>query len=256
MHVRSATPFSLLAILASAFFAAPILAQPPAAPARGRGPQIVSPEVSADRRVTFRIVAPKAAGVRLSGSDIPGNGQGAEMTKGSNEVWEAVLGPLPPGAFRYNFNVDGLSVIDPRNPATSESNNNVWSLLTVPGSDFMDIKDIPHGAVSAVTYYSTTLKRFRRMHIYMPPAYESGRGKFPVFYLLHGAGDCDESWTSVGRAGFILDNLIAARKAKPMLIVMPAGHTGPFRTGGTRPAVDEFSQDFLSDIMPLVEKNY
>jgi len=73
---------------------------------------------------------------------------------------------------------------------------------------------------------------------------------------LHGAGDCDESWTSVGRAGFILDNLIAGKKAKPMVVVMPAGHTGPFRMGGPRPAADEFSQDLLNDVIPLVERNY
>ena len=95
----------------------------------------------------------------------------------------------------------------------------------MPGSDFMDTKDVPHGAVAEVTYYSKSLQRFRRMHVYTPPGYESGEGKYPVFYLLHGAGDCDDSWTSVGRAGFILDNLIAAGKAKPMVVVMPAGHT-------------------------------
>jgi enterochelin esterase family protein len=100
------------------------------------------------------------------------------------------------------------------------------------------------------------------MHVYTPPGYELGDGKFPVFYLLHGAGDCDEAWTSVGRAGFILDNLIAAGKAKPMLVVMPAGHTRPFTFGGRppagagRPPVDEFVQDFTNDIMPYVEKHY
>src|SRR3954468_11962311 len=90
-------------------------AQTPRPAERGRagGPQIISPEVSADRHVTFRIVAPKAERVRLSGGDIPGNGPGAELTKGTNDVWEVVVGPLPPGAYRYNFNVDGLSVIDP-----------------------------------------------------------------------------------------------------------------------------------------------
>ena len=232
-------------------------AQP--APARGRGPQgpqVVSPEVSADRHITFRILAPKAEAVRLSGSDIPGNGQGAGMTKGTNGVWEVTLGPVEPGAYRYNFNVDGVSVIDPRSNDISESNNNVWSLVYVPGADFMDTKNVPHGAVSAVTYYSSSLKRFRRMHVYTPPGYELGKGRYPVFYLLHGAGDCDEAWTSVGRAGFILDNLIAAGKAKPMVVVMPAGHTSPSRFGGTRPAADEFAQDFVNDIMPYVEKNY
>jgi enterochelin esterase-like enzyme len=83
-----------------------------------------------------------------------------------------------------------------------------------------------------------------------------GQGTYPVFYLLHGAFDCDDSWTSVGRAGFILDNLIAAGKAKPMIVVMPAGHTGAFTFGGPRPTVDEFVQDFRNDIRPYVEKNY
>ena len=226
-----------------------------------QGPRVVSPEVFADRRVAFRILAPDAEAVRLSGSDIPGVGQGAEMTKDPNGVWEVTLGPLDPGAYRYNFNVDGVSVIDPRSSSISESNRNVWSLVYVPGSDFMDTKDVPRGAVAEVTYYSKSLKRFRRMHVYTPPGYESGQGRYPIFYLLHGASDCDDSWTSVGRAGFILDTLIAAGKAKPMVVVMPAGHTGPFRfrppsDDASRPRVDEFVQDFLNDIMPYAEKNY
>ena len=85
-----------------------------------QGPRVLSPEVASDCKVHFRIVAPKAETVRLSGGDIPGNGQGAEMTKDTNGVWEVVLGPIPPGAYRYNFNVDGVPVIDPRNPTTSE----------------------------------------------------------------------------------------------------------------------------------------
>ncbi|MHB8520054.1 MAG: esterase [Limisphaerales bacterium] len=235
----------------------------------GRGPQgpmVVSPEILPDRRVTFRILAPQADNVRLAGGDIPGNGRGAELTKGTNGVWEVTLGPIDPGAYRYNFNVNSVSVIDPRSPNISESNNNVWSLVYVPGAEFMDTREVPHGAVAAVTYYSTTLKRFRRMHVYTPPGYELGKGRYPVFYLLHGAGDSDDSWTSVGRAGFILDNLIAAKKAKPMIVVMPAGHTrafgfgprggGPGTSASSRPPADEFVQDFLSDILPYTEKNY
>jgi len=135
-----------------------------------------------------------------------------------------------------------VSVIDPRNPSTSESNDNAWSLVHVPGADFMDTKQVPHGAVAAVTYYSTALKRFRRMHVYTPPGYETSTQRYPVFYLLHGAMDCDDSWWTVGRAGFILDNLIAASQAKPMIVVMPAGHTGPFsfNPAAPRPPVDEF----------------
>ena len=159
-------------------------------------------------------------------------------------------------------------MIDPRNAAVSESNNNVWSLVYVPGSDFMDTKNVPHGAVASVTT--------------IPPRWEASAActstrrrdmrwaarSIPVFYLLHGAGDCDDSWTSVGRAGFILDNLIAARKAKPMIVVMPAGHTSahvwraaeaPRRRrplGGASAGQDEFAEDFTNDIMPYVEKNY
>jgi enterochelin esterase family protein len=177
------------------------------------------------------------------------------MTKGDGGVFELTLGPIEPGSYRYNFDVDGVAVIDPRNPSTSESNNNTWSLVHVPGADFMDTLHVPHGVVSTVTYHSTALSRFRRMHVYTPPGYAAGGGKFPVFYLLHGAGDCDDSWTSVGRAGFILDNLIAARKAKPMIVVMPAGHT---TAGGFRLPTDndDFARDFLSDLVPHVEKNY
>jgi len=227
-------------------------------PGGSRGPRVISPGVSPSRQVTFRILAPNAQSVRLSGSDIPGMGagQGSSMAKDPNGVWEVTAGPLESGAYRYNFNVDGVSVIDPRNPSTSESNMNTWSLVYVPGSDFMDTGDVPHGAVAEVTYYSKSLKRFRRMHIYTPPGYELGAGKYPVFYLLHGAFDCDDSWTSVGRAGFIMDNLIAAGKARPMVVAMPAGHAGPFGFGGSRPTVDPFIQDFQNDIRPYIEKNY
>ena len=243
------------ALVATASYSTAI-SQPAARPGRGgpMTPPVVSPEVTSDHKITVRIRAPKAEAVHLSSSDLPGLGQGAPLIKGTNDIWELTIGPIDPGAYRYNFNVDGVAVIDPRNPATSESNENTWSLLYVPGADFMDTKDVPHGAVAAVTYYSTTLKGFRRMHVYTPPGYDSGAGKFPVFYLLHGAFDCDDSWSSVGRAGFILDNLIAAGKAKPMVVVMPAGHTGPFRFGGQY--CDEFERDFVNDVMPLVEKRY
>jgi enterochelin esterase-like enzyme len=217
-------------------------------------PVVVSPEISADRHATFRIFAPDARSVRIAGTDIPGNLQGTPMTKADNGVWEVTLGPIDPGAYRYNFNVDRISVIDPRNPSISESNANVWSLFYISGADFMDTKEVPHGAVSSVTYDSTVRKRFRRMHIYTPPGYEMGQGKYPVFYLLHGAGDCDESWTSVGRAGLILDNLIAAKKAKPVVIVMPAGHTTT--AAGPPTAQQDFVDEFVADIMPYTETHY
>jgi enterochelin esterase-like enzyme len=240
------------ALLLSAFTLAwSTQAQPRGGP---QGPRIVSPEV-AEGKVSFRIVAPKAELVRLNGSDIPAVGRGVDLTKNDEGVWEVTL-EVPPGYYRYNFDVDGVSVIDPRNPATSESNANTWSLVGVPGAAWMDTQEVPHGAVAEVTYYSSALNRFRRMHVYTPPGYQKGEGKFPVFYLLHGAGDCDDSWTTVGRAGFILDNLIAEKQAKPMLVVMTAGHTGIFDFGRPRPAADEFAQDFLNDVVPYIEGHY
>lgn len=228
-------------------------AQPPQGPPQ---PQVQSPQLLEGGKVAFRILAPKASEVRLIGTDIPGNQKGAPLAKAENGVWEVVLGPIEPGAYRYFFLVDGVPVIDPRNPVTSESNNNSWSLVHIPGAAFMDTADVPHGAVAEVTYYSTVLQRFRRMHVYTPPGYELGGGKYPVFYLLHGAGDSDNSWSTVGRAGFILDNLIAAKKAKPMIVVMPAGHTSRAPRMPGSQAADPFPQEFMNDILPYVEKHY
>jgi enterochelin esterase family protein len=243
---------------------APVTPAPAAPAAEGRGgqpgPTVTSPEVLPDRRVTFRLLAPQAQEVSLRGTDIPNNGRGTLMTKTDDGVWEATVGPLDAGAYRYTFTVSGVSVLDPRNPATSESNTTAWSLVCVPGSDAFDTKIVPHGAVAAVTYYSTALARHRRMHVYTPPGYENSQQKYPVFYLLHGSGDSDDSWSSVGRAGFIFDNLIARKKMKPMIVVMPAGHTtrtpsAPPVPGAGRPR-DEFADDFLRDVLPDVEKNY
>jgi enterochelin esterase-like enzyme len=250
------TPLFGAAVLLTALAAT---AQPPAQPRPPQAPQFVSPEVQPDHKVVFRVFAPQAQKVTLNGTDLPGNtAQGTAMTKAENGVWETTFGPVDPGAYRYNFNIDRVSTIDPRNPSISESNANVWSMVYISGADFMDTRDVPHGAVSAVNYYSTSLKKWRRMHVYTPPGYELGQGKYPIFYLLHGALDCDESWTSVGRAGFILDNLIAAKKAKPMVVVMPAGHTNTNIAGLTGPpaAQDEFVEDFMTSIMPYAESHY
>jgi enterochelin esterase family protein len=223
-------------------------------------PAFASPDVGADHHVTFRIFAPKAQVVQLSSSDMFGFPANKDMTRNTEGVWELTTGPANPGAYRYNFAVDGVAVMDPRSASVSESNGNAWSMVYVPGADFMETNDEPHGAVASVTYFSKSLGKFRRMHVYTPPGYETSTQKYPVFYLLHGAGDCDDSWTSVGRAGFIMDNLIAAKKAKPMIIVMPAGHTGPFNFGPGGPRSldfnDDFVKDFVSDIMPYAETHY
>jgi enterochelin esterase family protein len=244
-----------------------VLALISAAPAQfggPRGPVVVSPAVGTDRKLTFRVHAPKAGDVRMFTSDLPGDPRPRAMKKGENGVWELTVGPVDPGTYRYLFTVDGVLVADSRNQAVSESNGNVWSVVHVPGSDFMDTADVPHGAVARVTYKSSVLGKNRRMHVYTPPGYEAGAQKYPVLYLLHGAGDSDDSWTSVGRANFILDNLIAARKARPMIVVMPAGHTGPFSffmpterpKGGGPVGNARFEDDFLKDVLPYVEKHY
>jgi len=266
----------LLLAGAIAFTSAPS-AQPPA-PGRGAaaaGPAVTSPDVHPDRRVTFRVLAPDVQKVELrSPGDIPGiGGRGVappQLTKNADGVWEATFGPLPAGAYRYVFVVNGIPVVDSRNPVTSQTNTTVYSLAVVPGSDVFDTKNVPHGAVASVHYNSTALGGVRRMHVYTPPGYESSRERYPVFYLLHGAGDVDDSWSSVGRAGFILDNLIAANKAKPMIVVMPAGHVNgagaalggvvPQSAAQGMPGIgagpDPFANDFLSDVMPYIEKNY
>jgi enterochelin esterase-like enzyme len=251
-----------------------------------RPPAVVSPDVLSDGRVVFRIHAPNAAAVTLNAGDIPaasfappgatpvpqtpGAPGGAVFTKAESGVWEfTTAAPVPPGAFRYVIQVDGVRTLDPVNTKTSESNTANWSLFYVPGIDDESVKDVPHGAIAEVYYASSVLKTTRRMHVYTPPGYESGSQKFPVFYLLHGAGDTDDAWTSVGRAGFILDNLIAARRSVPMIVVMPAGHqpavpgAGPgTAVAGTPPsavappAVNPFTLEFINDIMPYVERHY
>jgi enterochelin esterase family protein len=157
----------------------------------------------------------------------------------------------------YWYDVDGVTVADPRNNRPRVNMTTVRSLLEVPGatSEFFAERPVPHGQVAAVHYQSQAMGVPRRMHIYTPPGYSASNQKYPVLYLLHGAGDNDQSWLMAGRANFILDNLIAAGKAKPMIVVMPAGHT-PAVPNGAPGAPDAFARDLLTVIMPYVEQNY
>ncbi len=230
-----------------------------AVPAQQAPARIVSPEIQANGDVTFRLRAPNAAAAAVtSGGDIPGVpfGGGLAMEPNAEGVWEVTLPAVDGGAYRYRYDVDGVSTLDPGNPAVSESNNQPWSLFHVEGAAFMDTAEVPHGAVSEVTYYSETLGRHRRMHVYTPPGYGRGEDTYPVLYLLHGAGDSDDSWSTVGRAGFILDNLIASGGATPMVVVMPHGHTGPSGRGGADGPANAFVEEFAADIKPHVEANY
>jgi enterochelin esterase-like enzyme len=239
-------------VLATVAF--PTLAQPPAPP-----PPVVSPEIAASRDVTLRLRAPSAERVELvSGGDIPGVPMqgGLPLTKGSDGVFSVMLPALAAGAYRYRFTVDGVPTSDPGNPSTSESNGNAWSLFYVAGAPFMDTQRVAHGSVAEVHYFSTALGRTRRMHVYTPPGYEKNRTAYPVFYLLHGAFDGDDSWSTVGRAGFIVDNLIAAGDARPMIVVMPDGHTARFGGVGGGLNTADFVREFTADIKPYVESTY
>jgi enterochelin esterase-like enzyme len=244
---------------------------------RGRGPALVSPEVSADRKVTLRYAAPNAQQITVSGEL---DGKTYPMTKGENGVWSVTIGPLAPDIYTYSFNVDGVVALDPRNTNTKMGYGGFGPVSTVevPGDGpmFYDVKNVPHGQVRIVPYVSKTLGVARNVWVYTPPDYEKGKN-YPVVYLLHGAGDIESGWTLIGRANNILDNLIAENKAKPMVVVMPLGHAiqgfyaGPAKSytppapaagapaGPPAPGpapLQPFSRDLLEDVMPMIEKTF
>ena len=222
-----------------------------------------SPNVLVDKRVVIQIYAPKASEVTVSG-DFPVASKPIALTKNEHGVWKVTLGPLPPDYYTYTLTVDGVRTMDPKNPFIKQGINSIENMMAVPGAEtaFEDNKPVPHGEVREVWYPSTTLGMMRRMHVYTPPGYEKNNTKYPVFYLLHGAGDDDSGWNTVGRAGFIVDNLIAAGQAKPMLVVMPNGSIPlPPSAGTPNPQAMNniramFADEFLKDVMPVVEKTY
>ena len=248
---------------------APAAGAVPPRMARGRAP-LVSPQVESDGRVTFRLLAPQATSVALAGDIAQGLNRdpnattaptavaGIPMTKGADGVWTgtSVL-PMKPGAWRYHFQVDGMSVVDSANLRTSPFQTHVDSLLVVPG-DFSESRNVPHGAVARVRYVASSLNNVtREMDVYTPPGYEKGTATYPVLYLIHGGGETAGAWATVGRTNDILDNLIAEGRAVPMIIVMPSGWTP---TGGqvmTSDATkDPFNDEMMKDIIPFVESHY
>lgn len=224
-----------------------------------RAPAIRSPEVDAARRVTFRLRAPKATEVVLNGQWANGR---APMTKDTNGVWSVTIGPVDSGVWEYSFQVDDLSMIDPGNSAIKPMREPRTSILHVPGQPplLSDFQDVPHGVVHEHTYRSKSLARLRTLNVYTPPGYDrSARTKFPTLYLQHGSGDNQATWTVHGKAHWILDNLIAQRRATSMVIVMMDGHAAtPGETLGGSPNNNTalFERDLLEDVMPFVEANY
>jgi len=238
----------------------PLPAQTPAS-APVRNLPLVSSQIHPDGRVTFRIAASKASEVTLSGDwvDVPTT---TTLVKDEQGVWATTIGPLRPDDYLYWFTVDGVPTPDPGNPTVHQRTHAVQNVLHVPGPaiTFAENQAVPHGEIRQIRYISSVGKSARRMHIYTPPGYEGGNSRYPVLYLLHGGGDDDAAWASIGRGGFILDNLLAAKKAKPMLAIMPdlnkPRSEGARPVGGIVAPAKEFAQELLQDILPLVERTY
>jgi enterochelin esterase-like enzyme len=194
-----------------------------------------SPEILPDNRVTFNLMAPNATEALLNG-DWPG-GMRQAMTKDDKGVWSITVGPLTPELWGYTFSVNGVRTLDPRNGNTKRDGTRIDNLLLISGpeSELYEVKDVPHGNVGMVWYDSPTLKLKRRMYVYTPPGYESSQVKYPVFYLLHGGGGDEDAWFTLGRTSQILDNLIAAGRAKPMIVVMTNGNSWQKMAPGSGP---------------------
>ncbi|WP_425576717.1 esterase [Nibrella saemangeumensis] len=229
-------------------------AQPPGSP------PVVSPQVNTDNTVTFRLLAPAAKDVKLNAQFEKAP---VAMTKDARGVWSVTTGPVKPDMYPYSFTVDGISVADPKNSSIFPNEGFQNSLVEITGSPPLvhTIQNVPHGTVSYQFYTSPELGQ-RPVVVYTPPGYETDtKTTYPVLYLLHGTTDLEETWTKVGRANIILDNLISQGKAKPMVIVMPYGRAFPVisKSSGSLRNWDNlqaFKKDFLGNLMPFVEKNY
>lgn len=237
------------------------------------GPELVSPEIHENHSVTFRLEAPGAREVTLSGDWMPQEGfipGSVTMQKDENGTWSHTTGVLDPELYGYFFTVDGLRINDPGNPFLHRDIATVTNIFIIPGdpADLYRVRDVPHGTVSKRWYHSPGLEMNRRLTVYTPPGYESSGERYPVLYLLHGAGGDEEAWPTKGRAAQILDNLIASGKAIPMIVVMPNGNViqdaapGEGAEGFYKPrfmvpgTMDGTFEESFMDIVRFVEKNY
>ena len=223
-----------------------------------RGPQLESPIVHPDRTVTFNFRAPNAKKVEVSTQFTRGN---QELKLGSNGVWSVTLGPAEPNLYPYNFIVDGVSVADPNNLHLFPNERFKSSLVDIPGEApaIYAAQNVPHGEVRYCFYQSPKFG-MRPLLVYTPPGYQNSTEKYPVFYLVSGTTDTEETWFKVGRANFILDNLIAQKKAVPMVVVMPYGNMMTGTPDPTTPQAAEmyqvFTDELVGAIMPYVEGQF
>jgi enterochelin esterase family protein len=217
-----------------------------------------SPLILPDGRVTFRCRAPQAREVKVSGQF----GKEALMEKADDGWWTVTIGPAPAGVHEYHFTVDGMNIIDHLNPMVKPQRNPGSSILHIPANPPApwDLQDIPHGAVSEYSYPSKALGKPRRLMVYSPPGYRSDGPALPVLYLAHGFSDNDQAWSVHGKAHWILDHLIAEKKAVPMLVVMPDAHALPPGAGWKDEYEDQNTKDFCAelttDVIPLIESTY
>jgi len=232
---------------------------------------VISPEIKG-KEVVFRIAAPYAATVSLRGSWMTGNNSAAEMTKNDKGLWTVTIETPSPELYTYSFIVDGLSVTDPINVFMQRDGTRYLSVLLVPGeltSNYFEATQ--RGNLSQVWYDSPTIGITRRMFVYTPFGYETGTERYPVLYLLHGAGGDEDAWTNMGRAAQIMDNLIAQGKAKPMIVVMtngnanqagaqnevpPIASTGEQGMAAYQRYAGKFEEHLVKDVVPFIEKNF
>lgn len=245
------------------------------------GLQIISPEIRENNAVTFRFLAPKADSVQITGDFLPtvkmqtpygemdGPGK-ALLSKDEKGVWSYTTEPLKSELYNYSFIVDGLRATDPSNPFLIRDVASVTNIFIIGDgqADLYKVKDVPHGTVARRWYDSPGLNMDRRLTVYTPPGYENSKEKYPVLYLLHGAGGDEEAWISLGRTAQIMDNLIAQGKAKPMIVVMPNGNViqdaapGQGSDGYYKPqfmvpkTMDGTYEANFMDIIKFVESNY
>jgi enterochelin esterase family protein len=243
--------------------------------------QIISPEINDDNSVTFRLFAPEVTTVQITGDflptekmqtpygemDVPSK---AELTKDEKGVWSFKSDTLTPELYGYSYIVDGLTIADPNNPFLIRDIGTVTNIFLISGgqADLYKINDIPHGTVAKRWYYSPGLNMNRRLTIYTPPGYEQSTEKYPVLYLLHGAGGDEDAWIELGRTSQIMDNLINQGKAKPMIIVMPNGNViqdaapGEGRDGFYKPQfilpkqMDGTYEANFMDVVNFINNNY
>ena len=210
-----------------------------------------SVRVLSDGKVMFSIYAPEAEQVGLAGDIVPW-GTRLEPVKQDNGVWTITVPDVRPGLYRYHFVVDGVQVYDPRSETTTQ--NSALAVVEPDGTEFFSYdRDIPHGSVAVRSYYSTVIGEVRTMRVWTPAGYEKHCPKLPVLYLVHGGGDTDTSWPTVGAAGEILDRLLAEGKMEPMIVVMP---NGTIHTEDLQGEVPIFAEDMTECIIPFVENSY